>query len=291
MDALDIWGVLLPYNWALKARGSVFPYFCTVLQGEIEPIKVRFLLLEGWQTLQNYLHTRQDHFFGVYSSPMELPHFELIVLKSGELKLYRHDTGYLPQEVTGGAQYELAVKLLWEAYGVMLRLESDQELPMKYSQDGAMFARVEKASGEWEDQPLPLIPVRPYTEKVSLSKAEVKKASDLPFLPKEALAVDFRLVTGLFTQEKRPRTVYELVAFDHSSKREVIRTRMSVVPEAGLKAMWENMPGEFLHRLIQLGKIPGELHLCSGRVFRFLRPLCIELPIKLIMHDKLDELA
>ena len=34
------------------------------------------------------------------------------------------------------------------------------------------------------------------------------------------------------------------------------------------------------------GKVPGELKTRSGRVFRLLRPLCMELPFKLSLHEK-----
>ncbi|MBQ6914346.1 MAG: hypothetical protein IJQ65_01385, partial [Kiritimatiellae bacterium] len=50
MDALGLWGVLESYNFAVKPRGTVFPYFCTVFKGEKDPVKVRFFMLEGWQT-------------------------------------------------------------------------------------------------------------------------------------------------------------------------------------------------------------------------------------------------
>ena len=43
MDALGLWKELAPYNFALKPRGTVFPYFCTILPGDAEdPVKARF---------------------------------------------------------------------------------------------------------------------------------------------------------------------------------------------------------------------------------------------------------
>ena len=50
------------------------------------------------------------------------------------------------------------------------------------------------------------------------------------------------------------------------------------------------MPAQLLKALIGRGRIPGEIRLRSGRVFRLLRPLCEELPFKLSLHDELPEL-
>ena len=97
MDALGIWELLEPYNFAIKPKGTVFPYFCTVLKGERKPVKARFLMLEGWQTLHDFVRTRYDNNFGFYSTPAEMPHLELVLLESGLPLLFRHDPGFMPQ--------------------------------------------------------------------------------------------------------------------------------------------------------------------------------------------------
>ena len=289
MDALGLWSLLEPYNFAIKPRGTVFPYFCTVLKGERKPVKVRFLMLEGWQTLHDYIRTRIDRNFGFYSSPMEMPHLELVVLETGESKLFRHDTGYMPQEANA-AQRELGARILWEAYGVMLRVESDRQLPMRFADEKAIFARVENAKGEWGDTPLGIPDPPPYAEKVSFPKVDLKAAQDLPFVKEDILELDFRMLPNVMTKEARPRCVYELKAVDPKTGEVAIASRVSIHPEAGLRGMWESMPVQFLKELIRRGRVPGELRLRSGRVFRLLRALCLELPFKLSLHDKLSAL-
>jgi len=286
MDALGLWGLLEPYNFAVKPRGTVFPYFCTVIRGDGKPVKVRFLMLEGWQTLHDYVRTRFDRNFGFYSTPMEMPHFELVVLNSGETGLYRHDTGFMPREADA-AQRELCVRLLWEAYGVMMRMEGDCKLPMRFAEEKSVFARVEKAEGVWEDVPLLIPDPPPYTEKVSFQTADVKRAKDLPFVKDEVLELDFRLLTGIMTKEPRPRCVYGLRAVDPKTGEVVVDSRVSVHPEAGLRGIWETMPVQVLKALVVHGRIPGEIKTCSGRVFRLMRPLCLELPFRLSLHDVL----
>ena len=285
MDALGLWKLLEPYNFAVKPRGTAFPYFCTVLKGECKPIKVRFLMLEGWQTLHDYVRTRIDRNFGIYSTPVEMPHLELVILEDGSMKLFRHDTGYMPSEAND-PQRMLAARILWEAYGVMLRVESDNRLPMKFSDEKAIFARVEAARDVWEDRPLEIPDPPPYVEKVSFPKADVKAAQDLPFVKDDVLELDFGLLPNVMTNEARPRCVYELKAVDPKTGETAIASRVSIHPEMGLRGIWESMPVQVLKEFVRRGKVPGELKTCSGRVFRFLRPLCMELPFKLSLHEK-----
>jgi len=289
MDALGLWSLLEPYNFAVKPRGTVFPYFCSVLKGDGRPVKIRFLMLEGWQTLHDYVRTRVDRNFGFFSSPIELPHYELVVLESGEAKLFRHDTGYLPIEADA-RQQTFAARILWEAYGVMLRVETDQQLPMRFSDEKAIFARVEKTDGAWEDAPLEIPDARAHVEKISFEVADLKRAKDLPIVTGSSLELDFRILPTVMTKEPRPRCVYALVAVDPATGERVIDSRASVQPELGLKGLWESMPQQVLRALVARGRIPGELKVPSGRVFRMLRPLCVELPFKLSLHDALPAL-
>ena len=194
MDALGMWELLEPYNFAVKPRGTAFPYFCTAMRENSAPVKVRFVMLEGWQTLHDFVRTRMDNNYGFYSTPAEMPHFELVVAK------------------------------------------------------------------------------------------------DLPIVPEYALEVDFGLRIGLMTQDARPRSVYALVAADARTGERVIDSQTAIAADGGLRSLWESMPPRLLKELVARGKIPGEIKVRSGRVFRMLRPLCMELPFKLSLHEKLDHL-
>lgn len=289
MDALGIWEVLEPYNFAVKPKGTVFPYFCTVIKGDRKPVKVRFLMLEGWQTLHDFVRTRFDNNFGFYSTPSEMPHLELVVLDAGAPALFRHDPGYVPQPVSD-AQRTLAERILWEAFGVMLRVEADRQLPLKFADERAIFARVEKADGVWVDEPLVIPDPPPYVEKVSFQKSDVKAAKDLPFATDCALEVDFRIMQGVMTNDPRPRSVYTLVAADAATGERVVEVRTSIGIDGGLRSLWESMPSHLLRAIVRTGKVPGTIKVRSMRVFRMLRPLCMELPFKLSLHEKLEHL-
>ena len=290
MNALGLWEAVAPYNWAVKPRGTAFPYFCTVLKGEPgTPVKVRFLMIEGWQTFHDFVRVRVDRNFGYYSSPAEMPHLELVFLADGGFRLFRYDTGFAPQEADARWR-ELAARLLWEAFGVMMRIEADRTLPMKYSDERAVFARVEGADGTWSDAPLAIPAPAPIVEKVTLLKDDVRKAQDLPLAQGEALSVDFRLLPGVVTSDPRPRSVYQLVAVNPDTKERELDARAPIPVGSGLKETWESLAANLLRAFIRRGRVPGEIRLASGRVFRLLRPLCEELPFKLSLHDELPEL-
>jgi hypothetical protein len=290
MDSLGLWDELERCNWALKLKGVVLPYFCTVIKGDAsDPVRVRFLLIEGWQTLHDYIHWRMDANFGCMVSPAEMPMYCLAFYRDGALRIFRHDGGYVPRE-TGESESALLSRMLWQAYGVMMRLENEKDLPMRYASGQAMFARVETADGKWEDAPLEIPAPRPYVEKIVLSKEDVKRAQDIPFVAGDSLELDFRVVPGIMTDEKRPRSVYVLMAIDGTSGKCVFSRPVSIGAEGGIKALWEALAANVLKELVALGKIPGQIKLSSARTFRMLRPICVEVPLKLSLHDSLPVL-
>lgn len=289
--ALGLWERVMPYHWAVKPRGTALPYFCAIRRGERPSVAFRFMLLEGWQTFRDYIHTCARNDYAFYSTPMELPHFELVVFSDGKAaKVFRHDPGYVPVSLTA-EQEKTCARMLWEVYGVMMRIESDPQLPLSFSDSQAVFARVEGADGVWRDAPLAIPAERQYVERISFAKADIAKAKDLKFDATFKLELDFGLKPDMMTTEARPRCAYLLAAADAESGEKVIWECVSVSRETGLKGLWEGLAAHFLKRILALGRVPGEVRVKSPRVFRMLRPLCIELPFKLSLHDSLPALA
>ena len=112
IDGLGLWEAVFPYHWAIKPRGTVLPYFFAAVKGDRPGVKVRLLLLEGWQTFHDFIRTSVDHNFGWYSSPMEFPHYELVFLADGSTVLFRHDAGYLPVPADERGR-DLSERMLW----------------------------------------------------------------------------------------------------------------------------------------------------------------------------------
>lgn len=289
IDGLGLWNAIGPYHWAICPRGTVFPYFLCAVKGDRSPVKERLLLLEGWQTFHDFIRVNIDRNYGFQSSPVEFAHFELVVLDGGAMKLFRHDPCLVPREADS-AQRELCARMLWEVYGVMMRIESDSKLPLRFFGEKAVFARVEGRDGRWSDAPLEIPDPRPHVEKVMLSRADIAKAGDLPFAASESLELDFRMLPGLMTRDTPPRSVYGLVAVDGADGSEVFSARVSPDIEHGLRGMWESLAQKVLASILERGRVPGEIKLVSGRTFRMLRPLGAELPFKLSMHDALPRL-
>lgn len=291
IDSLRLWEAAMAYNWGVKPHGVAFPYFCTILRDDGPLVSFRLLMLDGWRTLHDFARTRADRNFGFYSSPMEMPHFELIVLRGGGVELSRNDPGFAPRRLDE-RERELVAKILWESYGVMMRLESDKSLAVKYAGENAMFARVEAADGTWSDAPLHIPPPPPHTETVSLSRALVAKAKDMPFEKERAVEMDFRINPALVTKDARQRLVYTLAIADAATGEALGSCNFSVAPKDGsLADLWQPLAGIVLERFVSLGWMPGEMKTMSGRLFRMLRPLCLELPVKLSLHDSLPALS
>lgn len=288
LDALNLWAKVSPYHWAIKPRGIAFPYFCGISVKEPHLVKVKLMLLEGWQTFHDFVRTRIDRDFGFYSSVAEMPHYELVYFENGQSVLLRCDTGFVPAKVEDAGRREWCQRMLWEVYGVMLRVEADPKLPLSFADEQAMFARVESVNGAWADSPLSIPSPRPHVERVSVPKDLLAKAKDLPIVKDLSLAVDMRLLSNVVTKEPRPRCAYQLSAAVVADGTKVALDRVSVAPDLGLRGVWEGMPAQLLRRVVDFGRIPGEIRVASQRVFRLLRPLMIELPFKLTLVNQLE---
>ena len=67
--------------------------------------------------------------------------------------------------------------------------------------------------------------------------------------------------------------------------------RLSVDGKAdGLKRLWEGHAQRLLNGVVAWGRVPGQIHVRSGRMMRFIRPLGLQLPFKLVQHAKLPAL-
>ena len=58
-----------------------------------------------------------------------------------------------------------------------------------------------------------------------------------------------------------------------------------------LKPLWESLAAHLLEGVIRYGKVPGTLNMRSQRIMRFLRPLGLQLPFKMVIHKQLPQIA
>ena len=290
--ALDVWDKAAIHNWALVSQLADEPYLATVNAAKEGPLKGRLLLFPGFKPFREYMLVRQVPDFGVATTPMDFPHFEAVGLADGKAELFSYSPGMVPMPPTP-AENELLGPLLYASYGLMMRIEEDPDMLVRYSSENAMFSLREGLDGRWRDAPLK-IPPDPnpiWQENVSLDKKKCDAAARLPFAREEKWEADFVLAPMFRTNEPRPRFLYLLAAVNADSKQRVVWMKMSVGSGAdALKTMWEGHAQRFLDSMLDLGRIPGEIHIRSTRFARFLRPLGLQLPFKLVQHSKLPSL-
>lgn len=285
MDALSLWDGTIKYNWLLKPKGTVYPYFFDLEKGRNPQVSRSLHFIEGWQSYHNAVFARDNADFGVYTTPLEYPQFEVMYLKNGTILINRYDTGYAPRPLTS-EESALMAKLMWESYGVMLELEDNPDLPISYMSELAMFARVEVADNVWRSEGVKVPQPPAYSEKVSLLKSDIEAAKVMGVDKTFKVEVDLRMMPSWQTREPRPRVMYLLAAVDSGSGQCIVADKTSLSPELSLKQLWEKMPQRLFKKFISFGRFPCEIKVSSGRMFRFLRIFCQALDVKISLHDQ-----
>ena len=294
LAALDAWEQAAKHNWALVPQTSAEPFVVMSVDERKNPGPVagRLLIFPGFATFRDFAIARQVRDFGVETGPVDFRHYEAVGLKNGEAELFVYEPGFVPLPPTS-EQRKMLAPLLAECYGFLLRLEEKPDLPLAYADKKAMFARKEVVEGVWVDGPfmLPQEEVVRQAEQVVLTRSVCAKAKALPVFPKEVWEVDFALVPAYHTPGPRPRFLYLLAAVNAESGERMAWERLSVDGrEGGLKRLWEGHAQRLLDAVVKWGRVPGEVHVRSGRMARFLRPLGLQLPFKLVQHAKLPAL-
>ena len=286
IEALSLWEAAGRYNWLVKPKGTVLPYFFTLENTKDDKVRHRIHFLEGWNVFHSAVMARANRDFGYYTAIGEYPQFQVAYLDDSQILFRRCDAGYMPRELTGEEETLLG-KLMWESYGIMLQLEDTPDLPCKYAPENAMFGRIESPEeGDWHDEGVPIPQPPPYTERVSLRKDAIEKAKAMGIDAQLKVEVDYRLMPGWSTAEARPRAMYLLAAVDASSGRPLVVARTSVSKDVGLKQLWEKMPALLFGEFVKSGRFPCEIIVNSQRMFRFLRIFCEAVPVKLSIHDQ-----
>ena len=285
--ALGAWETAERYNWAIKLSGVAYPYFCTAFQTGEDKCH-RLCMIEGWDTFHNCVLRRHDPDFGVYTSWLEFPHFEMAARPDGRIELRHAKPGYVMREVDGNEKKTIG-RLLWQCYGVLMKMESDPSAATKFADQNAMFGRLETSPGAWEDHPFVIQPPRRYVEEIALPNDLLAKARDMPIDQNETAELDFRLVEDeIFADcELEPRLCYRLSMALAPTGRKIMRERLAVDENNSIKQLWESVPRRVLACLVERGRIPGTICVGSMRMFRFMRPLGMELPFKLSLKQSL----
>lgn len=292
--ALNPWERASRHNWALVPQTTAEPFIVTFVAEKPGPVPVsgRLMLFPGFATFRDFLISRQVPDFGVGMSPLDFRHYEAVGLRDGGVELFCYEPGFVPLPPSS-EERKLLAPLLFECYGLLLRLEEKPDLPLAYVEQKAMFARKEVVDGVWVDGPfrLPQEEVVQQMERVELERKDCVAAKALPMYPRDVWEVDFVMVPSYRTPGPNPRFLYLLAAVNAESGERMLWERMSVDGKPdGLLRLWEGHAQRLLDACGRNGRVPGEIHVRSARMARFLRPLGLQLPFKLVQHAKLPSL-
>ena len=306
--ALNVWRKIDSHQWAVVPRGAEAPFICVVDgKGDGKDIVGRLLVFPGFDVFRDFAISQRFPDYGVGSGPLDFMHTALLAAKDGRFEMFSYMPGYIPMPVKDDEVDRSLAAVLYECYGLMMRFEEDPSLVMKYASERALFARRQDGSGTWQDAKFTLPPDQGVAraERVALRNDDLAAAKKLPIEKGEAWDVDFMALPSWRTREKRPRILYIFAAVAEESRERIAWDRMSVGdisaddndphtilsgPAAGLQRLWESHAQRLLRAMLRAGRVPGTVNVRSSRVMRFLRPLAMQIPFKMVQHAKLDAL-
>lgn len=308
ISALGVCGKVPNDQWAILPRGADQAYICFAAK-EMKPNPAakdkavgRLFIFPGFKNFHRFAAHGRIRDFGIAMATIEIEHYEIVSLESGDAKILKMRPGYVPVERLTETETKILAAVLYECYGFLIRYEEDHSLPLKFAEQKSLFARWQDGSGAWSDGSyrLPLESATKYVEKISFRKDDADKALALPMNAAERWEVDFILLPQWQTREENPRFLYVFAAADAASSARMVWNRMSVgdkvpgIPESdgadALKYLWECHSQRLLRAFLQHGRVPGEIIVHSGRLMRFLRPLAMKIPFKLTFKEKLPAL-
>jgi hypothetical protein len=133
---------------------------------------------------------------------------------------------------------------------------------------------------------------------VGLDRAKCSQAARFNLEPDEAWEVDFLQMPLFRTEDKPARLMFLLAAVDAKTGARRVWQKLTVDPATPrngtmevLKPLWESLAAHLLEGVIRYGKVPGTLNMRSQRIMRFLRPLGLQLPFKMVIHKQLPQIA
>ena len=299
ISALNAWKKAAKYNWALVSEMFDNPLIACVNIQQNGPMAARLMLFNGFAAHRDFAIFTQNQDVSFALSPIDFDHYEVIGLKDGGAEVYDYRPGYAPVHPDEETRALLA-PVLYECYGLMLRLEDDPEIPAMYKGENAMFSRREGLDGKWRDAPLkpPDMNTVTWTERVGLDRVKCAQAARFDMAQGEVWEADFIQMPIFRTEDPSPRIMYLFAAVDAKTGERRVWDKLVVdtkIPRNGtldaLKQLWESLASRMLEGVLRRGMVPAEIHVRTQRVMRFMRPLGLQIPFKLVLHQQLPRLT
>lgn len=299
ISALNAWKKAAKYNWALVSEMFDRPLIACVNIQQNGPMAARLMLFNGFEAHRDFAIFTQNQDVSFALSPIDIDHYEVIGLKDGGAEVYDYRPGYAPVHPDEETRSLLA-PILYECYGLMLRLEDDPEIPLMYKGENAMFSRKEGLDGKWRDAPLkpPDMSTVTWMERVGLDRGKCSQAARFDMASGEIWEADFIQIPIFRTEDPNPRIMYLFAAVDAKTGERRVWDKLVVdpnIPRNGtldaLKQLWESLASRMLEGVLKRGMVPAEIHVRTQRVLRFMRPLGLQIPFKLVLHQHLPRLT
>lgn len=299
ISALNVWKKASKYTWALVSEMFERPLIVCVNIPQTGQVKARLLLFNGFTAHRDFAIFTQNQDVSFAFSPIDFDHYEVVALENGGAEVLDYRPGYAPVHPDEETRALLA-PVLYECYGLMMRLEDDPEIPAMYKAENAMFSRKEGLDGKWRDAPIkpPDIGTITWTERIGLDRAKCAKAARFDMVREEAWEVDFIQIPIFRTEDKQARIMYLFAAVDAKTGERRVWDKLVVDPSMprngtldALKQLWESLASRVLEGVLKRGMVPAEIHVRTQRMMRFLRPLGLQIPFKLVLHHQLPRLT
>lgn len=297
--ALGVWKRASKYNWALVSEMFERPLIAAVDCPAQGAVAGRLLLFNGFEAYRDFRIFQANRDVTFAMSPADIDHLEIIGLKDGTSQVLDFRPGFVPAAPDPELRSLLA-PVAYECYGLLLRMEDEPELALAYKSRNALFSRREGLDGRWTDAPLALPPESALTwvEKVAFDKNKCARAARFDLATEEVWEADFIPMPLYHTEEAKSRMMFLFAAVDSRTGERRVWRKLAVDPACprdgslnSLKALWESLASQLLEGVLAFGKVPGAIHVNSGRMARFLRPLGLQLPFKLVHHRMLPRLV
>ncbi|MBO5940777.1 MAG: hypothetical protein J6R18_06255 [Kiritimatiellae bacterium] len=297
--ALDAWDKVFKYNWALVSELLDNPLIVCAHIPANGPVKARLMFFNGFAAHRDFAIFMQNPDVSFALSPIDIDHLEVLALKDGGVEVLDCRPGYAPVRPNEEMRAVLS-PILCECYGLIMRIEDDPEIPAMYKDRNAMFSRKEGLDGKWRDAPLkvPDISTITWTEHIALDRSKCSQAARFNMAKGEAWEVDFIQLPIFRTDDKDPRVMYLFAAVDANTGERRVWDKIAVDPKFprngsldGLKVLWESLASRILEGVLKRGEVPSEIHIRTQRLMRFLRPLGLQIPVKLVLHQQLPRLT
>ena len=139
--SLKAWKNASKYNWALVSEMFEKPLIACVNIPENGPIAARLMLFNGFAAHRDFMIFTQNQDVSFALSPIDFDHYEVVALKDGKVEVLDYRPGYAPVHPDEETCSILA-PVLYECYGLMMRLEDDPEIPAMYKGENSMFSPI-----------------------------------------------------------------------------------------------------------------------------------------------------